>query len=72
MLGQEGCLVPVLQVDLHLPVPSPEVDLGEVLGFPESIKTVIDSGDGVLVVPTDGVQPSIVHTEPPGAIWLGS
>ena len=72
MLGPEGCLVPVLWVDLHLPVPRPEVDLGEVLGFPESIETVIDSGYGVLVVPTDGIQPLIVHTEPPGAVGLGS
>ncbi len=70
MLSLEGSLVLVVRVDLHLPVSSLEVDLGEVPS-PESIQKVIDAGDRELVRPTDGIQPPIVHTEPPGAIWLG-
>ncbi len=64
--------MPVLRVDLHLPVPSLQVDLGEVLSPPKSIQAVIALGARVLVIPTDGIQPQIVHTEPPGAIRLGS
>ncbi len=37
MLGLEGHLVLVIWVDLHLPVPHPQDDLGEVLSLPESI-----------------------------------
>ncbi len=51
MLGQEGSLVQVLWVDLHLPVPCPQVDLGKVSSLPEAVQAVIDSGDGVLVIP---------------------
>ncbi len=55
MLGPEGSLVLVLRVDLHLPVPCPQVDLGKLQCLPKSVQTVIDLGDGVLVIPTYGL-----------------
>ncbi len=51
----------IIQVDLHLPVPCPQVDLSKVLSLPKLNQTVIDQGDGVLVIPTDDIQPSGVH-----------
>ncbi len=69
MLGLAGSLVQVVGGLASASTLSLGQSWREVLSLPKLIQTIIDLGDGVLVIPTDGIQPLIIHTKISRSHW---
>ena len=59
--GYAGGLRLVSLLDLHLEVPALQIELGEDPGATETVKEIIDTGNGAVIANCDAVQAAIIY-----------